>query len=59
MEIYNNWEQWCIENRGELNELFKVFSGICRINGVDLIMDNDTFTEFALVMFENCKWYKK
>lgn len=59
MEIYNNWEEWCIQKRSELNELFKIFNGICESNGIDLRMNNVTFTEFALIMFNNSKWYKK
>lgn len=59
MEVYDNWEEWCIRKRSELNELFKVFYGICESNCIDLKMNNESFTEFALIMFENCKWYKK
>ena len=59
MEFCDNCKEWCIQKRCELNELFKVFRGICYSNGVDLKMNNESFTEFALIMFENCKWYKK
>ena len=58
LSYYTDINKLFKKKRDEINELYEYFLGISARNGIRINHNDQTFTQFVHILFDNCRFYK-
>ena len=58
LNYYTDINKLFNEKRDEINELYEYFLDISARNGIRINRNNQSFTKFVHILFDNCRFYK-